>query len=529
MNKLTKKIVGLVSAVTLTAGLFGLSACGGNKHNSTDTLYIEAAQLGYGLDWLDAIASAWSQETGYKYEITRKVGKEGVGAITTEIESLASSHDIFFYRGSDLAKKVYQGGVTVKGQKYDNVYLDLTDLVNAELEGEGGATIAGKLNASYKNTYEINGKYYGLPWLEGVMGIIRNVDVWNGLGLTDADVPVTTDQLFALCDKIKNSAAGSEKYTETAPFMYCAEDEYYSSFIFTWFMQYEGTENVRQYLEGKDPNGNISKDIFSYDGQRKMFDVVEKLVSNKNGYQHKKSQSLNFTSMQGQFLKGQAVFCVNGAWIELEQGSSFPNVEIDYIETPIISALSEKLSYYDADDAEGNDEKLAAIVKYVSGKTAEKPDYATDDDIEIVRDACKYRFSSQGGAHILAASSYSPRTELIKSFITYMYSDKGMKEYYKATNGATLPLELSKNSSYDDITLSAFQRSVQSIDRNTVYVFNPSSKMFSIGGVDFKMFNGNASDYIKKLYDGSMTAASVVTANKSFMENNWTQISSKIR
>ena len=117
-----------------------------------------------------------------------------------------------------------------------------------------------------------------------------------------------------------------------------------------------------------------------------MFNVVEKLVFNKNGFQHKKSQSLNFTSMQGQFLKGQAVFCVNGAWVELEQGSSFPNVKIDYIKTPIISALSQKLSYYDADDAEGNDEKLAAIVKYVNGQTTEKPSFATDSDIETVRD-----------------------------------------------------------------------------------------------------------------------------------------------
>ena len=529
MNKLAKKLISLVSVVAVSTSVIGISACKSNKNNS-GTLNIVAAQLGYGLDWLDAIAGAWSAETGYDYKITRKVGAEGTSAITTEIESRASSNDIFIYRGSDLAKKVYQGGVTVKGQKYDNIYLDLTDLVNTKLEGEGGATIASKLNSSYKNTYEINGKYYGLPWMEGIMGILRNVDVWEGLGLTDDDIPVTTDQMFSVCDKIISRAAGSTNYTEVAPFMYCAEDEYYSSFMFAWFMQYEGTEGVQNYLAGKDSNGVVSKDLFSYDGQKEMFEVVEKLVSNKNGYQHKKSQSLNFTSMQGQFLKGQAVFCVNGAWIELEQGSSFPNVKIDYIDTPIISALAKKLSFYSngADD-EGDDEKLAEIVKYVRGQITEKPSFATDDDIKIVEDANKYQFSSQGGAHVLAASSYSQKTDIIKSFITYMYSDKGMKEYYKATNGAELPLELSKNSSYDDITLSTFQKSVHNIDRNTVFVFQPSSKMFAIGGVDFKMFNGNASGYIKKLYDGSLTASSVVTANKSYMESNWTQISSKIK
>ena len=525
MNKYVKKFISLVSVGAIAASVAGLSACGKNK-NRSDTLYIEAAQLGYGLDWLDAIAGAWANETGNKYKITRKVGSEGTSAITTEIESLASNHDIFIYRGSDLAKKVYQGGVTVKGQKYDNIYLDLTDLVNAELDGEGGATIASKLNVTYKNTYQINGKYYGLPWMEGIMGIVRNVSVWDSLELTDADIPVTTDQMFAVCDKIKKSTAN----TDIAPFMYCAEDEYYSSFMFAWFMQYECSENVQKYLAGKDPEGNISKNLFSYDGQREMFNVVEQLVSANNGYQNSKSQSLNFTSMQGQFLKGQAVFCVNGAWIELEQGASFPNVKIDYIATPIISALSKKLSFYsDGADDEGDDAKLAAIVKYVRGQSGEKPEFATDEDIEIVRDANKYQFASQGGAHVLAASSYSPKSELIKSFITYMYSDKGMKEYYKATNGATLPLELSKNSTYDDIALSTFQQSVQTIDRASVFVFQPSSKIFSIGGVDFKMFNGKASDYIKKLYEGSLTAAGVVTANKTYLESNWTQISSKIK
>lgn len=530
MRKIVKKVVSVLLSGIATFSVFSLSSCGGKTR--TDTLYIEAARLGYGLDWLDTIAEKWSEESGYEVKITKKIGNQGNEAIIEEIESHASTNDIFIFRTGDYARKVYEGEITVDGKKYDNVFLDLTDICTKQLDGEGGASIDSKLQQIYKDVYKIDGKYYGLPWIEGIMGILCNFSLWDELGLTDADIPLTTDQLFETCDKIKMLASGNVKYQNVTPFIYSSEDEYYTSFMEAWFMQYAGEENVKNFMAGKDPSGNVSQNIFTYPGLQEMFSVVEKLVKGSNGYQHPKSDGLNFTDMQGQFLRNQAVFSVNGAWIELEMGASFPDVEVAFIDTPIISAIVEQLSFYNENASNNeNDLKLRELVKYVDSTEdgyENKPEWASEEDVDTIRAARKYNYSSQGGAHVIVGSSYSPKQEMIKSFIEYMYSDKGMNCYYEATGGAKLPLNLSSSGSYKEIEMSDFQKKINAIDRDELFVYASSAKMFSIGGVDLK-FNNGVSNYIKSFANGSLTASGILQKNMEFMNSNWSAISSKIK
>ena len=139
----------------------------------------------------------------------------------------------------------------------------------------------------------------------------------------------------------------------------------------------------------------------------------------------------------------------------------------------------------------------------------------------------KYNFSSQAAHHVLVGSSYSAKTDMIKSFIEYMYSDKGMDCYYKATKGATLPFELSENGTYSDVAVSDFQRGIRNIDKNEIFVYASSAKMYSIGGVDLK-FNNGINEYIKALANGSITASGIMQKNRAYMQNNWSSISSKL-
>lgn len=528
MKKTIKKILSVAIAAVAAMSVFSLNACS-KGGDTSGTLVIEAVQLGYGLDWLDSLANEWSAKTGNEVKIIKKIGEQGNQTITDEIESHASDSDVFIYRTSEYARKIYEGEINVSGKSYDCVYLDITDLCNKSLDVENGASISSKLLTTYKDVFCVNDKYYGLPWIEGVVGIMRNVDLWNKLGFTDDDIPLTTDQLFETCDKIKQATAADTKFKNVAPFLYSAEDEYYTMFMESWLFQYEGKENSEKFLAGKDPSGVVSNDIFTYQGQQEMFSVVEKLVKSSNGYQHPKSEGLDFTSMQGQFLKEQSVFCVNGAWIEIEMGSSYPDVKIDFIDTPIISSLVKKLSFYN-EEAKDNDIKLREIVKYVDSTDSgyeNKPSFATESDIDTVREARKYNFSSQAAHHVLVGSSYSAKTDMIKSFIEYMYSDKGMDCYYKATKGATLPFELSENGTYSDVAVSDFQRGIRNIDKNEIFVYASSAKMYSIGGVDLK-FNNGINEYIKALANGSITASGIMQKNRAYMQNNWSSISSKL-
>lgn len=529
MKKIWLKLGTLILAAVTVFSVSGAAAC--NKGGNTEgTLIIKVAKLGYGTDWLKGVASAWAVETGNSYKIEERVGSAGSDAIAEEINSLASKSDIFVYRTGEYAKKVYEGKITHGGQSYDCVFTDLTDIVRKPLSGENGATIESKLKDACKDIYLVKDRYYGLPWIDGIMGILRNVTLWNNLGLTDDDIPLTTDELFKTCEKIKVAAAKNQKYQNVAPFIYSAGDEYYSSFMPAWFMQYEGAENAGKFLKGLDSEGTISKNIFNYEGQQEMFGVLENLLKKTKGYQHKDSVALTFTNMQGQFLMNQAVFCVNGAWIELEMGSNYPDVNIEFIKTPVISALVKKLSFYDA-SATDNDEKLSAIVKYVDENEsgyAGKPTFAADSDIDVVREARKFNYNSQSGAHVLAASSYSEKTELIKSFIGYMYSDKGMIEYYKATRGAKLPLSLSSAASYPEIEISDFQKKVSAIKEEDIFVYASSAKLFSIGGVNV-MFNNGINEYVKMLASESITGNGVLAKNREYVDSNWSIISNKIR
>lgn len=506
-----------------TASVFCFAtACGGGGDNSTaggsgKTITIEAAQLGYGLEWLKDVGKEWSDLTGNKVNVVTNIGTQGNNAIEDKIQGKADA-DIFIYRTAEYAKRVCEGEITVKNVKYPQVFLDITDVCTTALEGEGGATIDSKLNADLRNVYKLDGNYYGLPWIEGAMGIMRNVDVWNKIGLTDDDVPLTTDQLFEVCETIKDKGV--------APFVYSSMDEYYSSFMGVWFMQYESDENIKNYLEGKDPSGNISQNLFAYQGHQEMLSVLENLVKKTNGYQHAKSNGLEFTDMQGYFLQGQSVFCVNGAWLEIEMKSG-SKAKIDYIKTPVISALANRLSFKDAAD---KDDKLAALVKYVDDNAsgyANKPEFATEADVDIVRAARKRNYVAQGSSHLLAGAAYTKNPEEVKDFIRYLYSDKGMDCYYRATGGASLPLNLSANGSYSNIEISDFQKEVNKIKKDELVVFASSAKMYAIGGVNIKLFNG-ISSFVNELYGGTTTATEILNKNSKFMSDNWAQISSTL-
>lgn len=523
MNNSIKKIF---AGALATASVFCFAtACGGDSNNTSvpggkngKTITIEAVQLGYGLDWLKAVGDEWGALTGNIVKVVTNIGTRGNEAIEDKVQAKADA-DIFVYRTAEYAKRVYEGEVTVKGTKYPQVFLDITDVCTTPLEGEGGATIDSKLNAELRNVYKLENNYYGLPWIEGAMGIMRNVDVWNKLGLTDEDIPLTTDQLFDVCETIKDKG--------TAPFIYSSMDEYYSSFMGVWFMQYESDENIKNYLEGKDQSGNISQNLFTYQGHQEMLSVLENLVKKSNGYQHSRSDGLEFTDMQGYFLQGQSVFCVNGAWLEIEMKSGATKAKIDYIKTPVISALANRLSFKDAAD---KDDKLATLVKYVDENESGyegKPEFATEADVDTVRTARKRSYVAQGSSHLLAGSAYTKNPEEVKDFIRYLYSDKGMDCYYRATGGASLPLNLSANGSYSNIEISDFQKEVNKMNKDELVVFASAAKMYAIGGVNIKMFNG-ISSFVNELYNGTTTASGILNANNKYMSDNWAQISSTL-
>ena len=484
----------------------------GSKGNGKGTLQITAVELGYGVDWLEALIDEFEKETGYTVEFQSKVGSLGTSALTTELESLVSKSDLIFNKFGNFAKYAHEGKVVgADGETYDCILADVTEVWNAAVDEGSDTTIAEKIDAEYEEYYNMDGKYYGMPWAGGVLGIVRNLDVWNSLGLTDEDVPLTTDAMFSLCDDIKE---------KVAPFIFSKNQNYYEGFVPIWMAQYEGVQNYKHFLNGVDPDGTVSEYIYTYDGALESMKILEKLLNQENGY-HSDMSTLDFNLMQGQFLSGAALFCVNGSWLEREMKQNYAEADIDYIRTPVISSIINKL------DTVKDDAKLTEVIRYVdaidAGETVEKPADVSDEDIQIVTEARHYSYVSGGMDHQVVIPAYSKNVEIAKEFLKFMYSDKGLNIYYKIMNGNMLPALPVNGYETEGVKVSGF---ISSSNEATImgYAVNreTKAKYFVLPGLTTTFTNGGSA--VEKMYSGSMNANQVIMMNTETIQKMWSTI-----
>lgn len=514
--KTFKKLLSTLLAATLAlTALVGFSGCGEEKYDP-DAIQISVAKLGYGTDWLHNIASAYTEKTGNKVQITEEIGQSGNSKITDQVESLVSTIDIAFIESS-IASKIYEGTVSTGGVSYDCLYADLTDLYKKELDGENGATIESKMDESYKKLSKYGDKYYSLPWQNGVNGIVMNNKKWKELGFTDSDIPVTTKQLFDICDRIVAKGV--------SPFIYSASDEYYTMISPIFFAQYEGSQSMNLFLNGRDPDGEVSKHLYTYDGQLAGLKVMQELIATK-GYQDSASESLDFSDMQAYFLNGRSVFCVNGSWLEIEM-SNYEGADVGFMRMPVISEIVEKatsLKTAAVKAGTSNDEMLAKVIAEIdAGKTSSSYDGVTQEDFDIVKEARSVSYMSSGGSAVACIPSYSKHVDLAKAFLEFMYSDEGLNIYYKTLKGAPLPLTPTTGYASEGITVSTFRKTVnQALEDGFVFDYNSTAKIFVLGGVD-KYFRNGTSSIVSNFLNG-VTPEQIITYNRNNIDNNWSNI-----
>ena len=509
-----------ILAVTLALAIpFSMVAC----TEKPGDLVITASEKGYGLEWLDDIVAAYEQEKGIDIQVIKKIGNTGASAITQEIESLGGSTDIFFSTGSDLWGNLYKGEiVAANGQRYERMFEPLNSIYETTVEGETMSLLE-KMDAEALTMYDLNGKYYSVPWHNSLFGIVLNADVFATLGYTDADIPKTTEELFALCDDIKTKPEIDGK--KVAPFIYSALAEYYTSFFPIWFAQYEGKTGFGYYSEGKDPDGEVSEYVYTFKGQEKALEVLARLLDTDNGYQHEKSTELEFTDMQGWFLSNQAVFCVNGGWLDIEM-ANYKSKNMKFIKTPVVSSIVDKLTFK-------TDEQLRQVIDYVDEHPEEnyytdRPAFASENDVKIVREARQMAYSGGSGGWTLVPS-WAQHIDLAKDFLTFMMSDKGLRIYYEATGGGILPMKTS-DGVYPDVQMSTFRRNQMDIFSEG-HVVNLSltgtTRLYSIAGVSNTYNNGLMGVPGVLLATNEETKGTIADRVKEIMETNQQTVSNK--
>lgn len=519
-----KKLLMIPIAIAASSCLVGCNNNGKGGIDAKDgkaTLTVTYARLGYGDSWLKEICKKYNEKTGVGFKFNSRIGSDGVSAIDTEVDSKSSDADLIFTKRNSFAKDIYAGKVKIGGTQYDCLYADISDVWNNAYEKEN-KTIKEKMNPQYEEYFNFDGKYYGVPWANGIMGIVRNHRLWDAYNLTDADVPLTTNDMLALCNRIQTT--GDKK----AAWIYSFQDEYYTAIANIFTAQYEGKEVTNDYfLQGKDPDGKISSNFYTYDGQKESLSFMKDLIDN---YQHPNSKSMEFTLMQSSFLLDEAMFSINGSWLESEMGTSDRYAPVDFIKFPVLSALSKRLSF--KNDAEA-DAKLHELVAYVDEHPAENdvtgaPSYATSSDIQKVREARQYAYLSSGTDHQAFIPVYSKHIDEGKDFLKYLYSDEGLNTYYTVMKGATLAAV--PTTGYADLDLSTatiFRKSInEALDEKHLYLEMPKAKFFSVGEVNYYYMNG--CEGFVKCFVNNLTVDYVLSKNTEYIVKNWTSIQTKL-
>ena len=424
------KVTALVCAVVMAATAVG---CAGGKENkkvddSDKTIEMFVYNAGYGVDWLHGMKDAFLEKYP-EYDIVIKE-QASADVLDTIIRSgpEANTYDLMVV-ATEWKSYLDKGESVLKG--YDYILENLDDVYASTVEGED-ITFGEKMFDSYRdyNAYEVYNEetgeveehFYAVPWAAGLTGIFYNNTMFKDCGLNSE--PRTTSELLEYCETIKDKG-------KTA-LIYAAHTGYWEYLYNIWWGQYEGAKGRDDFFHAT-KDGVISKEVLKQEGILESMRTLEKLLNPDAGYSAELVASMDYTKAQATFLSGtEGAMIPCGDWIENEMKAYSTEIkdELGLMRTPIISALSDKMSYWtlgqsysEASVNKANastlalyDEKLRALVDYVDGVTTTLPAGTTEADAEIIREARKINYSI-GTSHTAAIPAYASAKDAAKEFL----------------------------------------------------------------------------------------------------------------
>ena len=425
-----------------------------------ERIKISFHQGGYGIGWLIAIGQAFLLEEGNEnYYLVIDGDSSLTASLSSKLESGRNLSDIYFGLATNWQNWAAQGYLESLDDLYDSVIPKEEKKVSEKVDETWNV---------YSNTINA-GEYhhYAFPWSDNITGIVYNETMFKQYGW---EVPVTVDDLIALCEKIVTDTNG-----KVAPFVYPGSIGGYFDFLGTaWWLQISGIDGMQQYMNFD------SYEVYNPDkalGEAKLqaletfTSVFGPSVNQK--YCLKGSNSKNHLAAQISFANGEAAMIPNGNWLEHESADvlSASGIDIKMMGVPYAKDAQK--------DKDGN------YVQVCYGATA---------DFGIVPSEAK-------------------NVEGAKKFLLYMCKDEMLQTFTELSGGVRpFDYDVSKCKTSD------FAKSCLALWQNSERWFDCSESLLYTAGLAKKFLT--QTPYMQIVYD-EMDAETFCYQDYSAAKRNW--------
>ena len=583
MKKCKRILIGLLASLLMVVWSAGAVGCN-KKDDSPETLEIYIEKMGYGVDWLDDIIEAFKQEQWVKdkypnLNIPKPEARVNQGSATQRVIAGAKSNTADLLFGTTTAT-----GWIYRSDEESSNFEELSDVYNSEVPGETGVIFKEKMLPSIRSWVEQpdlskadtdpDAKvYHVFPWINGYIGMLYNKDNLDKLlGKDNYTMPRTTDEWMEMVRSIikvqKDKGLDNTDDAFINPFIY-APVMYWGASVSTWWAQYETRSGYEKYFLGTariNGRDQLSPKVLEQKGKLRSFQTIESFVGapgiggeagteeiyDKVDEDSFKAQN-TFDRIQVKYINGQGVFMPNGDWFDLEMRNAVEagkGSDITYMQLPIISAVSEKLSYYKAGDTvfdknadgttkEGDatrkvyDELLRKLVDHVDGK-CDKDEVAAlytakgksidrlDADIAHIHEARHLMAPVEG--HEAFIPSYATAKDVAKDFLRFMATDKAIRTFAESTKGCSTAFSydvIAQNPGlYDTFTDIQKQRLSMVQNGGISMPVKASYRLAMLGGLDMSRYPSGSIEVNFSSESGRKAAEQMVNYDINYYTQN---------
>lgn len=324
-------LVALMTASVLT-GCGGKGEKDGDDSSSKTQLYVSIYNGGFGSDWLEKVAKQFEEENDDVQVVLLK-GKDEYSTIVSQLQANTARADVYFSDGVNLTEMVQL-----------DLIADITDIVTAPSTDADGneTTIESRIREEYLNYLQMDGKYYALPYVTGLAGVVYDHDLFaekgwltygdgpDGVaGTYDDGLPATMDEFKELLGRMANQGV--------FPFIWTGQYSFYADYLLnSLWAQYEGVDNynLTNTFEGEDSTlGTITPQnaykLFEQEGRLKALEIVEMIAHNSSYYSPDAPKtSTSHTTAQANFVlsnrtSAPIAMLIEGIWWENEARGVF--------------------------------------------------------------------------------------------------------------------------------------------------------------------------------------------------------------